>query len=271
MAVPFPQHSSDQRVARHHDDQGHAEDADDGSVGGHLDLSALLHDTVISHRVVGAELRRHPGEEDLRDTEENGDDPHTQSRHLPSSQDAGAQPEHVLRPGHHQVAVHADAGQQQQAAVGVDGVAGSRGLAERDGEDPAAVSVHRLQGEREEQEEVGQRQVEQEHVRHGAEPEAAVEGEGGDDQAVSQHAQQEDEAEEAGLEHFDELELLLAGIAPIRGLTQAVIGVPDSGRHWCSTTSSHWCSTTSSHWCSRSCRHSNPSLGRNEQIVRKMI
>ncbi|KAF3853980.1 hypothetical protein F7725_014668, partial [Dissostichus mawsoni] len=73
------------------------------------------------------------------------------------------------------------------------------------------VRIDSLQWEREEQEKVGQRQVEQEDVGHGAKTETAGKSKGGYDQAVTHHAQQENQAEDAGLEHFDG-ELLISSL-----------------------------------------------------------
>lgn len=56
--------------------------------------------------------------------------------------------------------------------------------------------------------------MEQEDVGHGSQTDAAVGGKGGDDEAVSDHTQREDKAEDAGLEGFDG-ELVLASLAPV--------------------------------------------------------
>lgn len=127
-----------------------------------------------------------------------------------------AQSEHLLRSCYYHVAVDADARQQQQPAVCVDGVGCTHDLAERLREDPTQVSVNGLQWDREEQEEVSQRQVEQEDICHGAKPEAAVESKGGDDQAVSHNAQQEDDAENTSLEGSDDASLVLISFTPVR-------------------------------------------------------
>lgn len=55
--------------------------------------------------------------------------------------------------------------------------------------------------------------MEQEDVSHGSQMDAAVGGKGGDDEAVPDHTQREDNAEDARLKGFDG-ELVLASLAP---------------------------------------------------------
>jgi len=219
--VPFPQHAGYRRVARHHDGEGHAEDGDDGAAGEGFEPFAF-HRAAVRLAVVPRGL----GVERLGEAEERSDEPHGGGGRFPDRQDAPAQPERGVRPGHRRVAVHADAGQQQEAAVRVDGVAGARGAVEGAGGGGASAQGDGgLQRQREEQQEVGQRQVEQEDLGHGAQPQAAGDGEGGDHQAVPRHAEQEDQAEDGELEGLDG-ELLLAGLAVVRlPATAEVCGV----------------------------------------------
>ncbi|TNN53680.1 hypothetical protein EYF80_036086 [Liparis tanakae] len=223
--VPVPQRAGDRGVARHHDGEGRAEDADHGAAGEGFEPLASRR-AAVRLAVVPRDL----GVERLGEAEERRHEPHGGGGRLPDRREAPAQPERGVRPGHRRVAVHADAGQQQEAAVRVDGVAGARGAVEGAGGGGASAQGDGgLQRQREEQQEVGQRQVQQEDVGHGARPRAAADGEGGDHQAVPRHAEQEHQAEGGELEGLDG-ELLIARLAVVRLPAAAevcgVAGVP---------------------------------------------
>lgn len=109
--------------------------------------------------------------------------------------------------GDAEVAVHADGGEEEHAAVKADLVDGVHGLAHHQAQQPLPGGVGRPKGQREGEEEVGAGQVEQVDVRHGLEPLEIEEGE--DDQQVSGQAQEADDGVKGGHEPLAELTVVL--------------------------------------------------------------
>lgn len=139
----------------------------------------------------------HPGEDELRQGEEGGDHPDAQADEFTAEQPLLL---HVVSLGHlhdGDVAVHADAGEQQHAAEEVDPVDGRHQFTERHAKVPAADGVHGPEGQRAQEEEVGHGQVQQVHVRHGFQA-VAHGGVDPDHQQVPDGAEDEDDPEERG-------------------------------------------------------------------------
>lgn len=140
----------------------------------------------------------------------NGED----QRHHPDDGGGHLAEEHGLRAeavrrggfGDGEVAVHADAAEEKHAAVEADLVDGVHGLAHHHAQNPHRHGVGRPKGERESEEQVGEGQVEQVHVRHGLESLEIKEGE--DDQQVPSQAQEADDGVEGGHEPAAELPVL---------------------------------------------------------------
>ncbi|TNN60549.1 hypothetical protein EYF80_029272 [Liparis tanakae] len=93
------------------------------------------------------------------------------------------------------VAVHANAGEQEHAAEEVDFVDRRHHFAEADANVPALDGVEGPEGQRAQEEEVGQRQVEQVHVGHGFQA-VAHGGVDPNHHEVAHGAEEEDDPEE---------------------------------------------------------------------------
>ncbi|CAG5866191.1 unnamed protein product [Menidia menidia] len=126
-----------------------------------------------------------------------GEDPDRQTDEAAVDGGFGAEPEGAAGPDDGHVAVPANTGQQQHAAVQVDAVGRAEGLAGRGAHGPGAALVVRDEGQRQHEEQVRNRHVDQVHVRHGLGP--LVEDVGGDHHAVAQQAEHEDGGVDVGL------------------------------------------------------------------------
>lgn len=159
-------------------------------------------------------------------------------RHHPDDDRRHLADEHGLRAvavrrggfGDSKVAVHADGAEKKHAAVKTDLVGGVHGLAHHQAQLPHRHRVGRPKGQRQNKEEVGERQVEQVHVRHGLESLEVEEGE--DDQQVPPQPQQADEGEEG--EHEPAAELAVFFLVADDGKTAVIhagVVVIQEGRH----------------------------------------
>lgn len=188
----------DDRVAEEHDQQWKAE--------AHADLHGQDKDLGLVVLVVpvdqGADgvllLWLHRGVDKLREGQEGGDypDPHANEFAVEQPLLLG-----VLSLGHlhdGDVAVHADAGEQERAAEEVHPGDGNRHLAERHAKVPALDGVHGQEGQRAQEEEVGHGEAQQVHVRHGLQT-VAHGGVDPNHQQVPHGAEDEDDPVEGGL------------------------------------------------------------------------
>lgn len=158
--------ANDDGVAEDHDQQREKE-AHADLQGEGQDLSLVVGVFPKQH---GADLpvvrSLHLSKDKLRQSQENGDGPDSQAGQFAVEEPFLLQ---VLGLGHlhdDDVAVYADAGEQEHAAEEVDPVNRVYHFAGAVAKVPAFVSIHGPEGQHAEEEEVGHRQVQQVHVRH---------------------------------------------------------------------------------------------------------
>lgn len=197
--------------------EGHDQEREDK---GQNDLGDLDDDTepVGAAGVRRAGLAIDSGVQHLRHREDQRHHPDDDRRHLAEEHGLSAVAVRGGGFGDGKVAVHADGAEKKHAAVKADLVGGVHGPAHHQAQLPRGHWVDCPKGQRQNKEEVGERQVEQVHVRHGLESLEVEEGE--DDQQVPPQTQQADEGEEG--EHEPAAELPVVFLVADGGKTAVI-------------------------------------------------
>lgn len=198
-APGLQQGANDDGVAENHDQQGKAE-AHTDLQGQHKDLGPVEDVVPVDQDTEGLALLvgLHLAKDELRQGQETRDDPNTQAGQLAVEQPLILQILGLSDLYDGDVAVHANAGEQQHATEEVDLVDRPYHLAETHTELPALFGISSPEGERAQEEEVCHSQVEQVDVGHGFQT-VADSGVDPNHQEVTQGTQGEDEPEERRL------------------------------------------------------------------------